>query len=175
MTRSYTARQSTVLSVATAAQWQRGRPALDRKVKQGMRVQDRTRRAGRLVVGPSSTPPTTRSIQSASTRSPPNEPLHAAALGPMRRVFLQRRESSFRSIKKGGDVSRAMHDRPVSGQLVCAGPIPNRGEPVLPATRRFQVEREWCPMILAGSRTWLATACQVVRNTYQSIDTPCAT
>ena len=30
-----------------------------------------------------------------------------------------------------------MHDRPVAGQLVCAGPIPNRGEPVLPVMQAF--------------------------------------
>jgi hypothetical protein len=68
-----------------------------------------------------------------------------------------------------------MHERPIPGQLVCAGPIPNRGEPGLPATRRFQVGREWCPVILAGFRTWLATAYQVVRNTYQRFDAPCET
>lgn len=57
-------------------------------------------------------------------------------------------------------------------QLVRAGPIPYRGEPALPATRHFQVERAWCPVTRAGSRIWSAAACQVVRNTYQSIDTP---
>jgi hypothetical protein len=87
MTCSYTARQSTVLSVATAAQWQRGRPVLDRKVKPGMRHQDRIRRTDHTVVGPSSTTSTIRSIQSASTRSLFHEPLHAVALGPMRQAF----------------------------------------------------------------------------------------
>jgi len=36
------------------------------------------------------------------------------------------------------------------GLLVCAGPISNRREPALPATRHFQVERDWCPMVRAG-------------------------
>jgi hypothetical protein len=30
-------------------------------------------------------------------------------------------------------------------RLVCAGPIPYRGEPALPVIRQLQVRREWCP------------------------------
>ncbi|TCO77841.1 hypothetical protein EV688_102301 [Chromatocurvus halotolerans] len=62
--------------------------------------------------------------------------------------------------------------RPIEGQLVCAGTIPNRGEPVLPEFRHFQVEREWCPETQAGFRIWLAAAHRMVRNTYQSVLTP---
>ena len=57
------------------------------------------------------------------------------------------------------------------GLLVPTGTIPNRGEPVLPEIRHIQVDREWCPETQAGFRIWLATACRMVRNTYQRLNT----
>lgn len=46
-----------------------------------------------------------------------------------------------------------------------------KGAPVLPVIRHFQVERELCPKTHAGFPDLVGYGLQVVRNTYQSIDT----
>ena len=61
------------------------------------------------------------------------------------------------------------------GLLVRTGPIPNRGEPVLSATRHLQVEREWCPALVAAQADSVGQGRRMGRNTYQIEATPCAT
>jgi hypothetical protein len=156
--------------VATAAQWQRGPPALDASVKPGTRVTDRIGRADPRVAGLSSTASTFRSISSASIRSLIHDPSTASALVHGAGWTSTSRKSL--SLNSKEVMCNRTRRRPFQGPLVCTGRIPNRGELVLPATRHFQVEREWCPVTLASMRTWLAKAFQVVRNTYQCVESP---
>src|SRR5690606_34491473 len=65
--------------------------------------------------------------------------------------------------QKGGDYF-------IASRLVCAGPIPLRELPALPATRHFQVRRDWCPETVFTDSLSVnpdSYGPRVVGNTYQ--------
>jgi hypothetical protein len=89
--------------VATAAQWQRGLPALVASVEAGMRVSDRIGRADPRVAGPSLTTSIVRSISFASIRSFIHDPPTASALVHVAGVDFNAAKVPFAQLK-GGDV-----------------------------------------------------------------------
>ena len=60
-------------------------------------------------------------------------------------IFIQRGEFPHNSKEV---IFTIIDSGPFEGTLVRAGPFPGRESSALPATRQFQVEREWCPVIV---------------------------
>jgi len=70
---------------------------------------------------------------------------HVLSLFFKAQIFIQRGNCPHNSKEV---MITKIDDGPFQGTLVCAGPFPARGNTALPATRQFQVEREWCPVIV---------------------------
>ena len=80
----------------------------------------------------------------AGTR--PSPAIHSVSpLFSKAHIFIQRGEFPHNSKEV---MFTTIDNGPFQGTLGRAGPFPGRESSALPATRQFQVEREWCPVIV---------------------------
>jgi len=168
-------------SVATAAQWQKGGPSLA-QAERGNRAGDslpskasRTARRCRdlRVVGPPSTQPPATPAFLGGHRPHSRKPKFGDANGVARsKSSFPPKRKPFRTTQT--EVITTIQTSPRRARWSASDRSP-QGEPTLPAARHIQVEREWCPAILAAQADPDGYGLRMVRNTHRKGETPCAT
>ena len=170
-----------VLSVATAAQWQKGGPPLAQAEpgsSAGLSLPTKASRTARRcrdprVVGPAFTQPRATPAFLGGHHPHSRKPKIGDANGVARsRRSHQPQRKPFRTTQT--EVITTIHTSPRRARWSASDRSP-QGELTLPATRHFQVEREWCPVTLAAQADPDGYGLRMVRNTYRKRETPCAT